>query len=217
MLLRKVPAASSSPHPSPTPNEASEAGAEHRTSLKWKPSACLSHPSSTSSLSPVSQPRLVSLSGRGSCQLCLSLLSHPTSSLHTHRQRSPRGPRGSTIDRIHHPQVMGHRSPLFCFYLHSINHLFLVICMATLLHLAAGGSFLVSLPHLTSASWVILDSPATLPQTWPLKPACLCSRGSLSSQEPSFPISKPGSSPSTILQRVGRLLTVAGSLTFWWL
>lgn len=93
--------------------------------------------------------------------------------LHTHWSAAePQGAQG-IHDQIHHPQVMGHQSPLFCFYLHSINHLFLMICMATLLHLAAGGSFLVSLPHLTSASWVILDSPATAPQTWPLKlPVC---------------------------------------------
>lgn len=136
--------------------------------------------------------------------------------LHTHRQqRSLRGPRGSTIDRIHHPQVMGHQSPLFCFYLHSINHLFLVICMATLLPLAAGGSFLVSLPHLTSASWVILDSPATPPQTWPLKlPVCAPGGPCLLR---SLPFPSASQALSAILQRMGRLLAVAGSLTFWWL
>lgn len=88
--------------------------------------------------------------------------------------------------------------------LHPVNHFFLVICMATLLRLAAQGSFLVSLPQLTLPSWVTLDSPANPPQTWPLKPACLCSRGFLSSHGPSLTISKPGYACSTISQGMGR-------------
>lgn len=101
--------------------------------------------------SPGSQPRLGSLLGGE--LLCLGLLSHPP------HPPCLRGPRGSTIG----PSSTGHGSPgtslLFC--LHPINHLFLAICMAALLHLASQGSFLVSLLHLTLASWVTLDSPAT--------------------------------------------------------
>lgn len=106
-----------------------------------------------------SQPRLVGLSGRGACQLH----SAPASS-HTppHPPRLlPSEPQGA--QGMHHPQVMAHQPPLL-FLPTPINHLFLVICMATLLHWATQGSFLVSLPYLTLTSWVTLDSPATPPR-----------------------------------------------------
>lgn len=43
--------------------------------------------------------------------------------------------------------------------------------------LSCSGSFLVSLPQVTLASWVTVDSPANPPQTWPLWPVYLCSEG----------------------------------------
>lgn len=144
-----------------------------------------------------SQLRLVSFSGRGACHtpLCLSLLSHPTSS----STPTPSGALGGPGDPPSSWKSHGSTTTsLLC--LHPVNHLFLVICMATLSRLATQGSFLVSSPQLTLASWVTLDSPADPPQTCPQKPAFLCSRGSLSS----FTISKPGYTCSTILQGMGR-------------
>ena len=148
-----------------------------------------------------SQLRLVDLSGRGACQirLCLSLLSHPTLSSTPIPHGALKGPGDPPSSWTSHGSPT--TSPL-C--LHPINHHFLVICMATLLCLAAQGSFLVSLPQLTLASWVTVDSPANPPQTWPLQPACLCSRRSLCSQEASLTINNPGYICSTISQGMGR-------------
>lgn len=115
----------------------------------------------------------------------------------------PQGTQGIHC-RVCHPQVMGHQPPPFCFCLHPINHLFLVICMATLLHLATQGSFLVSLPH--NLGLLGHSGFPCHPTTDLASETCLpVLLGSFSSHEPSLPISKPGSTHSTILHRVGRL------------
>lgn len=154
-----VPASSSPATPPPPPSEASEVGAVCRT-LKWKLSARLSHPSSTRPLCVASLAWVTFPGGE------LVRLASASASVHTPPrpphppQAEPRGPRGSTIS-LDKSWVTSHLSSVPT----PTNHLFLVICMATLLHLAAQGSFLASLPQLTLVSWATLDSPATLPQT----------------------------------------------------
>lgn len=143
--------------PPPPPSEASEVGAECRT-LKWKPSGCLSHPSSTSPIHTTSLAWVAFLGGE------LVRLAPVSASAHTppHPPHPPKQSPGVPGDL---PSAWtSHGSPTTSL-LHPTNHFFLVICMATLLHLAAQGSFLASLPQLTLVSWATLDSPATPPHT----------------------------------------------------
>lgn len=141
MLLRKVPA-TSAPCPSPSRKRGIRGWGRTRNLPEMETICVLFSPFPHQAPLP-GQPASASLAWLvflGGELINLTLPQPPFTPhliLHTHPQRSLRGTRGSTIDRIHHPQVMGHQPPLFCFYLHAINHLFLVICMATLLHLAA--------------------------------------------------------------------------------
>lgn len=214
MLLRKVPA-TSAPCPSPSRKRGIRGWGRTRNLPEMETICVLFSPFPHQAPLP-GQPASASLAWLvflGGELINLTLPQPPFTPhliLHTHPQRSLRGTRGSTIDRIHHPQVMGHQPPLFCFYLHAINHLFLVICMATLLHLAAQEfpGFIASINlDLLGCS----GSPCRPTTDGALKPACLCSLGSLSSHRSSLPVSKPGSAYSAILQRMGRRWAMAGS------
>lgn len=109
--------------------------AGHRSSLKWKPSAYLP-------LFPAAPPappaRLVNLSSREAYQVCWCL-----SFFHTTAPSSTPTHSGASRD-LRDPQSCwtSHGSTdtsLLCLY--PVNHVFVVICMTTLLHLTAQGVF----------------------------------------------------------------------------